>query len=68
MEVKMKLYEELDRAIQFQGQFVEILLALIFKHLEDRKLGVNAVSPISKNVIQRLAIAFVDDIDLCTSK
>ena len=36
---------------------------VIFKHLEDENMGATAVSPIKKNVFQRIAIAFVDETD-----
>ena len=36
---------------------------LIFKRLEDKKLGAIEVSPINKNVFQLIAIAFADDTD-----
>jgi len=36
---------------------------LIFKYLEDKNLGAMLKDPISKEIIQRIAIAFVDDTD-----
>ena len=40
---------------------------IIFKHLEDKKLGIDIQHPISQKDFVRLAIAFVDDTDFCTN-
>ena len=40
---------------------------LIFKYLEDKNLGAMLKDPISKEIIQRIAIAFVDDTDFYTN-
>ena len=40
---------------------------LIFKYLEQQNLGVKLKNPISKEIIQRIAIAFVDDTDFYTN-
>ena len=39
----------------------------IFKYLEEKKLGASIRAPISKEVFQRIAIAFVDDTDFYTN-
>ena len=40
---------------------------LIFKYLEEKQLGAMIKNPISKQIIQRIAIAFVDDTDFYTN-
>ena len=39
---------------------------LIFKELENKRLGIVMKSKHNKNVVQRVVIAFVDDSDFCT--
>ena len=40
---------------------------LIFKYLEQKKLGAILLHPISNVIIQQIAIAFVDDTDFYTN-
>ena len=40
---------------------------LIFKHLEDKQLGAILQHPMLKEIIQQIAIAFVDYADFCTN-
>ena len=49
------------------GSIFRDTTCIIFKHLEDKKLGVTVVSPMSKNAIQLIVIMFADDNDFFTS-
>ena len=49
------------------GSICRDTTCIIFKHLEDRKLEFNAVSPMNKKMMQRIVISFVDDTDFYTS-
>ena len=49
------------------GAICRDTLCLIFKYLEEKKLGAMIRNPVSKRIIQRIAIAFVDDTDFYTN-